>query len=249
MTTENLQDLTSSISYLQRYKTSMKWLLDDRQEEFWAIFDQTAIGIAQIRLDGHWLLANAKLCNLLGWSREELIVQPFLECLHPDDRGTTLNYINSFLNLDHPASDSTNNGIELRFIHKTSKTIWVHCTLSMVQNAIGGPKSFIAMIQDISARKQVEQQINEQFALIAEQEQLEARSLQFQTSASLQTFVNGISHELNNMLTPILGITQLLQIKHLDTDEKTQELLSLLEASAKRAAEFVKQMGNSKNQN
>jgi PAS domain S-box-containing protein len=247
MTTENFQDLTSSIYYLQSYKTSMKWLLDDRQEEFWAIFDQTAIGIAQIRLDGHWLLANVKLCDLLGWSREELIVQPFLDCLHPDDRAITVTYINSFLNLEHPASDSTNNGIELRFLHKTGKTIWVHCTLSMVQNAIGGPKSFIAMIQDISARKQVEQQINQQFALIAEQEQLEARSLQLQNIIGLQTFVSGLSHELNNMLTPILGITQLLQIKHSDTDKKTQELLSLLEASAKRAAAFVKQMGTSNN--
>lgn len=242
MNTDHIQTLTTSIYQVQSYKTSMKWLLDDRQEEFWAIFDQSAIGIAQLRTDGRWLLGNAKLCNLLGYSREELLNRNLLDSLHPDDLEISLNYIASMLECDSTIPNSKNSGLELRLMKKTGDFLWVHFTLCLVQNAIGAPNSFMAIVQDISDRKYLKQLVDQQFTMMPEQPPLEPSVSQSQELSSLKTFADGITHELNNTLTPILSIAQLLQLKSFNGDEQTQQLLRLLEDSAKRAATFVKQI-------
>lgn len=80
------------------------------------------------------------------------------------------------------------------------------------------------------------------FTDITEKKQLEAQFLRTQRLESLGTLAGGIAHDLNNILTPILGVVQLLPRKLPHLDERTQSLIDLLEISAQRGVDLVKQI-------
>jgi two-component system, cell cycle sensor histidine kinase and response regulator CckA len=77
---------------------------------------------------------------------------------------------------------------------------------------------------------------------ITEQKQLESQLLRAQRLESLGTLASGIAHDLNNILTPILGTAQLLPLTLPPLDEQNQNLLKLLNDSASRGASLVKQI-------
>lgn len=77
---------------------------------------------------------------------------------------------------------------------------------------------------------------------ITEKKQLEAQFLRAQRLESLGTLASGIAHDLNNILTPMLAIAQLLPLTAQNLSEHNQNLLKTLEVSAKRGADLVKQI-------
>jgi PAS domain S-box-containing protein len=77
---------------------------------------------------------------------------------------------------------------------------------------------------------------------ITAKKQLQEQFYRAQRLESLGTLASGIAHDLNNVLTPILAIAQLLPLKFPDVDERTRELLTALESSAKRGADMVRQI-------
>jgi nitrogen-specific signal transduction histidine kinase/ActR/RegA family two-component response regulator len=77
---------------------------------------------------------------------------------------------------------------------------------------------------------------------ITEKKQLEAQFLRAQRMESLGTLASGVAHDFNNLLTPILAAAQLLPLKLPKLDERDRYLFSLIEDSAKRGADLVKQI-------
>jgi two-component system, cell cycle sensor histidine kinase and response regulator CckA len=75
-----------------------------------------------------------------------------------------------------------------------------------------------------------------------EQKQLEAQLFRAQRMESLGTLASGIAHDMNNILTPILVVSQLLPLKIPNLDAQNQHLLKMLEDSAKRGSNLVKQI-------
>lgn len=77
---------------------------------------------------------------------------------------------------------------------------------------------------------------------ITEKKQLEAQFLRAQRLESLGTLASGIAHDLNNILTPMLGVAQLLPLKFPDLNDQTRHLLETLETSARRGSSLIKQI-------
>lgn len=77
---------------------------------------------------------------------------------------------------------------------------------------------------------------------ITEKKLLEAKFLRAQRMESIGTLASGIAHDLNNILSPILGISQLLQMKMMALEERDQQLLEIMVTNAKRGAALVKQV-------
>ncbi|KST68157.1 CBS domain-containing protein [Mastigocoleus testarum] len=77
---------------------------------------------------------------------------------------------------------------------------------------------------------------------ITEKKQLELQFLRTQRLESIGTLAGGIAHDLNNILTPVLAIAQLLPLKLPKTDNQTQYLFEMLQNSARRGANLVKQV-------
>ncbi len=138
------------------------WLLESRrraegalresEERLRATFENAAVGICHTAIDGRWLSVNQKLCDLLGYTREELLERTWMDTTHPDDRAAGLAPADSLVRGERP-SDS----LEKRFIRKDGTVIWATVTPSIRRDAEGRPDYFIAFIQDISERKHLEQ--------------------------------------------------------------------------------------------
>lgn len=114
---------------------------------------------------------------------------------------------------------------ELQHITKDGKKVIVLSRWTLVTDNTGQPKSILTVNTDITQKKQ-----------------LEAQFYQVQRLESLGTLASGIAHDLNNILTPILAVAQLLPIKLSHLDEKDQQLLKILEDSSIRGTELVKQI-------
>ncbi|WP_414620474.1 PAS domain S-box protein [Calothrix sp. CCY 0018] len=114
---------------------------------------------------------------------------------------------------------------ELHQVTKQGKDIVVFSTWNLVRDEQGNPKSTLIVNTDITEKKQ-----------------LEAQFLRAQRLESIGTLSGGIAHDLNNILTPILAISQLLPLTIPKVDEQTQHFFDILETSAKRGATLVKQV-------
>ncbi|MEH2249936.1 PAS domain S-box protein [Nostoc sp.] len=125
--------------------------LRESEERFRAMFNQAAVGISLIALDGQFLQINPALCEITGYSHEELIQMSFQEITHPDD--LEVDYENARRVL---AKEISGYSLEKRYIRKDGSIVWINLTSSAVWDTKELPKYALGIIEDISERKQVE---------------------------------------------------------------------------------------------
>jgi PAS domain S-box-containing protein len=134
--------------------------LRESEARFRAMFNQAAVGIALVALNGQFLQVNPALCDITGYSQEELMQLNFQEITHPDDLATDLEKSRRVL-----TKEISGYSLEKRYICKDGGIIWVNLTSSAVWDANGQPKYAVGIIEDISERKQAE--ANQTFLLEA----------------------------------------------------------------------------------
>jgi diguanylate cyclase (GGDEF)-like protein/PAS domain S-box-containing protein len=118
---------------------------------FQSAFENASVGMAQVSLQGRWLRVNPKLCEITGYSAEELLTISFQGITHPDDAARDPELLNSLL-----TNQIDSYQVEKRYIRKDGSIIWVAIQVSVVFTADGRADYGISVIQDISARKQAE---------------------------------------------------------------------------------------------
>jgi diguanylate cyclase (GGDEF)-like protein/PAS domain S-box-containing protein len=121
------------------------------EERFRATFQQAAVGIAHLALDGHWLRVNSKMSEITGYTPEELLHTPFQSLTHPNDLERNLQLQRQLID-----GESENFYMEKRFLRKGGGVAWVALTQSLVRTPAGAPKYFISVVEDISIRKHTE---------------------------------------------------------------------------------------------
>jgi PAS domain S-box-containing protein len=123
------------------------------EERFRATFEQAAVGIVQVGLDGEWLRFNDKFCDIVGYEREELGAVSVFQLVSPDDferdfdRGVRM--------LAGELRDYTE---EKLIVGKGGRRVWINLTVSLVHDAADEPRYFIAVAEDIGKRKQAEEE-------------------------------------------------------------------------------------------
>ncbi|PZV00745.1 MAG: hypothetical protein DCF32_17115 [Leptolyngbya sp.] len=125
-----------------------------------AIFQQAALGINQAALDGHFLQANQAYCDMLGYSEAELLQLRYQDIAHPDERQETEAALAKLY-----AGQASSVTLEKRYFHKDGSIRWTNLVLSILRDADGQAISDIAIVQDISDRKQIEQALKEERSL------------------------------------------------------------------------------------
>jgi len=118
---------------------------------FAAIFEQAAVGIAQVALDGRWLQVNRKLTDIVGYSEAELQSENFQHLTYPEDLPTDLAQVQRIL-----AGEIRSYSLEKRYQHKDGHLIWVNLTVALVRKPDLAPDYFISVVEDIHARKLAE---------------------------------------------------------------------------------------------
>jgi two-component system, LuxR family, sensor kinase FixL len=122
------------------------------EERFRATFEQAAVGMAHLREDGRWLLVNQRLCEILGYPREQLLKLNFQDITHPEDLDTDLAQAQRLI-----AGEIPSYSIEKRYIRPNGASVWAHLTIAPVRRGAGKPTYYVAVIEDISPRKDAEE--------------------------------------------------------------------------------------------
>ncbi len=125
--------------------------LRDSEERFRATFEQAAIGVAHVGLAGRWLWVNARLCDILGYDRNDLLSRTFQDVTLPEDLETVLNEMRRLL-----TGESSTYTTENRSRREDGSTVWNSLTVSLVRDEVGQPRYFLAFVEDISLRKRTE---------------------------------------------------------------------------------------------
>jgi PAS domain S-box-containing protein len=155
--------------------------------------------------------------HIFGWSAAEALGQKADTLLQADPAQIAM--------LTQTVLEVGEGWSELHKKNKCGETVIVSARWTRVLDAAGQPNCILSVETDITAKKQ-----------------LEAQFYQAQRLESLGTLASGIAHDLNNVLTPVLAVSQMLRCMPLDLDERSQRSLELLETSAKRGASLVKQI-------
>lgn len=127
--------------------------LQESEEQFRLTFNQAAVAIAHANPEGQFIRFNRKLCEITGYTEAELLHRDFRAITHSDDvaRDTTL-----FERLSRgEISEYTR---EKRYIHKNGYTVWANVTVSSMRDAMGRQR-FISLIENISRRKEAEDEL------------------------------------------------------------------------------------------
>ena len=128
--------------------------LQNSEEQFRHAFEDASIGMAIVSLDGYWVKVNSALCQIVGYSQEELFSLTFQDITHPDDLEIDLRYAKQLLTGEIPTYQ-----LEKRYFHKQGYIVWVLLNGSLIKDKQGNPIHFIAQIQDITARKEAQKTI------------------------------------------------------------------------------------------
>ncbi|MDD2674356.1 MAG: PAS domain S-box protein [Flavobacterium sp.] len=123
------------------------------EEQFKGAFEQSSVGIGLVSIDGCWVKVNNRLCEILGYSMEELKSMTCSEITFADDLAEDSLYRSKLI-----SGELSKFSMEKRYIHKNKSIIWVHLSVSLVRNSKREILHFIAQIIDITERKRIEEE-------------------------------------------------------------------------------------------
>jgi PAS domain S-box-containing protein len=133
--------------------------LRESEERYRITFNNAAIGIAHVGLDGRWVRVNDAVCSITGYSREELQDMTFAQITHADD--IEPDWANARLLLAGKIATYT---MEKRYISKLGGLLWINLTVSLLRDRTGTPTHLISVIEDISERKRIQAALHSQTA-------------------------------------------------------------------------------------
>ena len=171
-----------------------KAALQKSEKRFRSTFEQAAVGVAHVSPKGRFIRVNQRLCDIFGYDSDRLIELTVQEITHPDDLTADLEYVRQML-----AGEISTYSMEKRYLNRNGSIVWINLTVSLVKDNLGKPDYLIAVIEDISDRKQTEIALEESTIKLQ------------QANRAKDAFIAHVSHELRTPLNSILGFSSILQ--------------------------------------
>ncbi|HEX3111633.1 MAG TPA: PAS domain S-box protein, partial [Candidatus Eisenbacteria bacterium] len=192
--TAMIEQRSRRIAAAERERTEAT--LRESERRFRATFEQAAVGIAHLSALGAFLRVNQRLCDILGYSRPDLLHKRVTDFMRPEDLAggegcppeEVLQHIGEW-----------KEGIcrvERELKRSDGTPVWCHLTLAPVSDGSGTTEYFTVVVEDITERKRLEEQF-----------------LQAQKMRAIGQLAGGVAHDFNNLLTTILGYCELIQRK------------------------------------
>lgn len=210
--------------------------LAESAQRFRDTFEQAAVGMAQASVDGKLLLVNQKLCEIVGYSRQELRAKKFQDITFGEDLGNELELLDQLL-----VGKIDNYCIEKRYVCKDRELVWVNLTVSLLQEQ-NGTQLLMGVVEDIRERKQAEESLR----LRAEELRWTANSLAQTTSVlrkrnqELDQFAYVVSHDLKAPLRAIANLSSWIEEDLSDSmTEDTLHQMNLLRGRVHRMEALI----------
>lgn len=200
------------------------------QQKFSNAFKHSGIGKALVSPEGKWIEVNDAICEILGYTEDELKALTFQDITHPEDLDKDMQFVHKMLNKEIEYYQ-----MEKRYIHKNKSYVWALLIVSLVWNVDGTPRFFISQIHDISELK----------ALIRD---LENKNIQLVTTTldlqqkikQLEEFNRIVAH---NIRGPAGNIKTLLN-EYIDSDDidDKKEYIKYLDKSSDQLLQTLSEL-------
>lgn len=248
---EELQSQSEELSRQNENLVRHEEELRISEERFRALYEQAAIGIEQLSLDGRLMGGNDMLSQILGYTHDELQQKTFVELTHPEDRGREQELLDRLLRGEIP-----NYTIEKRYLHRDGHSVWVRVTSSLAKGLTPGNMYRISIIEDITDQKRAEEarsragqslrDINAELERRVEERTAELRQLNLElqrSNADLERFAYISSHDLQEPLRMVSSFVQLLERRYNDKlDDKGREYIRFAVDGAARMSGLIKDL-------
>ncbi|SEM03195.1 PAS domain S-box-containing protein [Roseovarius azorensis] len=132
------------------------------EEQLRLAFEHAPIGKAIVGLDGRWMRVNPALCDLLGYSEDDLLKTDFQSLTHPDDLHGDLHRLEQL-----KAGTISDFRVEKRYIRSDGAIVWGLLSVNVVRNARGKPDHFVSQIVDVTERRRLDEMKNEFVATVS----------------------------------------------------------------------------------
>jgi PAS domain S-box-containing protein len=175
----------------------------ESEERFRGTFENAAVGIGHVDPGGRWTRVNQRLCDITGYAREELLDKTYQDITHADDLSGSVEPFARLWRGDLPSYT-----LEKRYVRKDGVTIWIETTVSLQRDAGGTPVYTIAIVQDISERKRLAEELRQ------------AKETAEAANRAKDEFLANVSHEIRTPMNAILGMTELVLDAPLPDDQR-----------------------------
>lgn len=118
--------------------------LRKREMRFRGTFENAAVGIAHVALTGEWLRVNDRLCEIVGYTRQELLQKTFQDITHPDDLDADVEMLKRLTN-----GEIDTYSLEKRYLRSSGEALWTKLTVSISESEGGEPEYAISVVEDI----------------------------------------------------------------------------------------------------
>jgi PAS domain S-box-containing protein len=188
--------------------------LRESESRLQALFDNAAVGIAEVDATGAFALANDALCGLLGETRQSLLAMKMSDIVHAEDReDLALSMHRLFAGQIHDFIT------EKRFLRHDGETIWVKLTVSLARTADERGAHGVAVIEDITEQKHAEEDLRE-------------------ADRRKDEFLATLAHELRNPLAPIRNSLHIFRMKGIQ-DPAVERVTDMMERQGAHMVRMV----------
>lgn len=195
-----------------------KQLLEESRRIFKNAFDYSSIGMALVDIQGRWINVNQSICDMFGYTREEMLQRTFMDMTHPDDIAEDMGYVKQLLN-----HEIDNYRMEKRFFRKDGSIIWILLSASLVWKD-NQPAFFTSQLVDISPNKHLLNEMeNKNLAL-----EKANHNLQYHIE-HITEFNRIISHNLRGPATTLISAVDFVADCE---EEETAELLTSIKGTS-----------------
>lgn len=179
--------------------------LTESEERFRLAFEGSNDGVGLVDLEGRFLKVNERMCEIFGYTREELEGMTIHDVTHRDDLHISATFMRR-----SQAGEIDRSVFEKRYVHKRGQVIWGQVSASMIRAPGGEPLCYISHIQDVTERKraeealqrsrdELEQRVAERTAELARANE-ELRASEAKYSTLVENSLTGISINLDGRI-------------------------------------------------
>jgi PAS domain S-box-containing protein len=194
--------------------------LTESEERFGAMFESAAVGTALLELDGTIVSSNLALETTLGYDKDELSGRAYLDLVARDEIEAEGEVLAELVRGDRPQYH-----VERRYVAKDGTSVFGNASVALVRDARDNPRYAIAMIENATERKELEEQLR-----------------QSQKMEAVGRLAGGIAHDFNNVLTAITGYGEIALMRVDQGLPVERSELEEIRKAADRAAALTAQL-------